>query len=114
MTNMGNKRWTKEEDMALVKAVSRKPDNLLYAFYILSKKIDRTPEAISGHYYATIKPYYQEHPEEAPFRLIGGKTGSGSIKNVPRNRPYLKEHLKKLTKPFKERFKEALKLLFAL
>lgn len=109
---MGNKRWTKDEDIALIKAVSRRPQNLLYAFYILSKKIDRTPEAISGHYYAVVKPYYQEHPEEAPFHLIGKKTGSGSMKNVPRNRPYLEEYLKPLKKTFKEKFKEAIHILF--
>lgn len=105
-------RWTKEEDQILIRTISRKSENLSYAFFLASKKLNRTPEAVELRYYNALRPYFLEHPDEAPFHNINKKADNGVIKNATRY-TNVKEHQTNLTKPFKVKFKEALKILFS-
>ena len=106
-------KWTEEEDQILIKTVGRASENLLYCFYRVSKRIHKTPNAVKFRWYAHWKPYFQEHPEESPFRSINKKANNGVMKNIARNKQHLKEYQTNLTKPFKVKFKEALQILFS-
>lgn len=105
-------RWTKEEDQILIRTISRKSENLSYAFFLASKKLNRTPEAVELRYYSALRPYFLAHPDEAPFHNIDKKKDNGVIKNASRY-TNVKEHQKKLNKSFRVKFKEALKILFS-
>jgi hypothetical protein len=49
------KRWTPEEERVLRDQVSRRPNNLAEAFRRVSVLIDRTPSAVSYHWYNVMK-----------------------------------------------------------
>lgn len=46
-----NKKWSKNEERVVFRAVAEQPNNLQKAFLAASKKINRSPKAISLRWY---------------------------------------------------------------
>lgn len=49
------RKWSPYEERVVRTYVKKHPENLRYCFFLASKEIDRTPKAISGHYYKYLK-----------------------------------------------------------
>lgn len=49
------RKWSPYEERVVRTYVKKHPENLRYCFFLASKEIDRTPKAISGHYYKHLK-----------------------------------------------------------
>lgn len=47
--------WTPYEERVLRSHVKKCPENLMYCFFLASKEIDRSRDAIRVHYYKHIK-----------------------------------------------------------
>lgn len=71
------KRWTTEEERVLRDQVSRRPNNLSEAFRRTAVLIDRTPDAVSCHWY-----YVMKHQTNVCFMTASGKSISPNSKNV--------------------------------
>ena len=71
------KRWTPEEERVLRDQVSRRPNNLSEAFRRVSVLIDRTPSAVSFHWY-----YIMKHQQHVCFMTASGESISPNSKNV--------------------------------
>lgn len=71
------KRWTKEEEERLLQQVRTFPQNLTKCFFIVSEVIDRTPGAISQHWYSTLS----KRPDVVCFFTASQDTLSKNRKN---------------------------------
>lgn len=47
-----HKKWTEEEEQRLIRQVRAFPQNLNKCFLLVSEELDRTPTAISAHWYS--------------------------------------------------------------
>jgi hypothetical protein len=71
------KPWTAEEEEVLLKQVNAFPQNLTKCFLIVSEQIDRTPGAISNHWYTKLS----KDPKVLVFATISPKHVSKNRKN---------------------------------
>ncbi len=52
------KRWTKEEDLVILNSVKENPENLVKAFAITAKKLNRSVTSIRMRWYKHLKDSY--------------------------------------------------------
>lgn len=69
------KKWTPEEDVILVQAVSANPHNLSKCFIAVANKTGRTSKGVSQHWYKTVK--FSEEGKKAMFTVGRGSTYPG-------------------------------------
>lgn len=48
------KRWTEEENQLLLRQVKAFPQNLAKCFLIVAESLDRTPHAVTNHWYTVL------------------------------------------------------------
>lgn len=51
MSNRTNRKWTEEEEELLLRQVRAFPQNLKKCFLIVSEITDRSPKAVTAHWY---------------------------------------------------------------
>lgn len=96
----GGPLFTKKEDAKILREVCKHPENLQKCFVALSTTMNRSVASISCRYYQYIKPKHQGTPTTGKeFSLNGQKEINGLIKNIPRNREYLRTHQTPVKKP---------------
>lgn len=96
----GGPLFTPKEDALILREVCKHPENIQKCFIAVSKKIGRSVSSIHYRYYRFIKPKYQGTPTTRKrFSLNGQKEINGLIKNIPKNREYLREYQTPVKKP---------------
>lgn len=92
--------FTKKEDARILREVSKHPENIHKCFVNISEKTGRSVSSIENRYYRHIKPKYQGTPTTRKgFSLNGQKEINGLIKNIAKNREYLRKHQTPVKKP---------------
>lgn len=71
------RRWTEEEDNLLLRQVRAFPQNLTKCFLIVSESIDRSPQAVAGHWYTTLS----KRPDVVCFFTASEKRVAKNRKN---------------------------------
>ena len=66
-------RYTKEEDLVILRKVSKNPSNLAQCFRELSLELGRSAESISAHYYTVLTKANTNNSSKALFSLFGSK-----------------------------------------
>ena len=72
-----NKRWTRAEDLRLIRQVQTFPQNLHKCFLIVSEELGRTESAVSGRWYTHIS----QDPTNLCFFTASAKHVSKNRKN---------------------------------
>lgn len=70
-------RYTEEEDIVIISEIAETPYNLEGAFRRASTQINRTPSAISMHWYQTLR-----RRDNCVFMTVSGKKCAVNGKNV--------------------------------
>lgn len=96
----GGPLFTKKEDARILREVCKHPENIHKCFITVSEKTDRSVASIQYRYYHYIKPKFQGTPTTGKgFSLNGQKEINGLIKNIAKNREYLRKHQTPVKKP---------------
>ena len=66
-------RYTKEEDLVILRKVSKNPSNLAQCFRELSLELGRSAESISAHYYTVLTKANTNNSSKALFSSFGSK-----------------------------------------
>ena len=66
-------RYTKEEDLVILRKVSKNPSNLAQCFRELSLELGRSAESISAHYYTVLTKANTNNSSKALFSLFGSR-----------------------------------------
>lgn len=73
-------RWTPHEDSVLRSYVEKHPENLNYCFFLVSKELGKTHQAVSNRWYKKLK--HQSTPKSWVFMLFGKLQKFINCKNV--------------------------------
>lgn len=73
-------RWTPHEDSVLRSYVEKHPENLHYCFFLASKELNKTPQAVQGRWYHHLK--HQTAHKGLVFMLFGKLKKFINCKNV--------------------------------
>lgn len=85
--------FTAKEDAIILREVCKHPENIHKCFINVSEKTGRSVSSVECRYYRHIKPKYQGTPTTGKrFSLNGQKEINGLIKNIAKNREYLRQH----------------------
>lgn len=76
------KRWTKEEDLVILSNVKENPENLLKAFAITAKKLNRSEVSIRMRWYKHLKDSHS-----SIFMVYSNKKAIINGKNLKRKAP---------------------------
>lgn len=82
------KRWIKEEEDILVQAIKANPHNLKQCFREVSKKLDRSLEAVTFHWYHVLSDPENKKYVGTAFLVIGRKKYNQIRKNAYTNIGY--------------------------
>lgn len=71
------KRWSRQEDLKLIRMVQSRPQNLHYCFMLIADELGRTESAVSGRWYAKVS----RDPANLCFFTASSKHVSKNRKN---------------------------------
>lgn len=71
------KKWTPAEDSRLLRQVKAFPQNLNQCFIIVAEELERTPKAVSQHWYKVVS----KKPENIAFLTLSGAHKAVNRKN---------------------------------
>jgi len=71
------KRWSRAEDLRLIRQVQSRPQNLHYCFTIVADELGRTESAVSGRWYSKVS----KDPANLCFFTASSKHVSKNRKN---------------------------------
>lgn len=74
------KRWTKEEDLVILGIVKENPENLVKAFILASKKLDRSEASIRQRWYNSLRD-----SSNPVFMVYSNKKAVVNGKNITTN-----------------------------
>lgn len=77
MSNRTNRKWTEEEEELLLRQVRAFPQNLKKCFLIVSEMTDRSPKAVTAHWYTVTS----KRPDSTCFFTASSKHVSRNRKN---------------------------------
>lgn len=79
------RRWTRQEDERLKRQVRAFPQNLARCFMIVAEELDRTPLAVSNHWYTKVSkdPEFIGFFTASPVHIIKNRKNGQGV-DIPR------------------------------